>query len=153
MAPARAAAVSICTTTSACSLLAPQPKSLLTYSMSPQLVALLALLGSGCLFPRSRCPGFASLASRSLLSASLFNKKTQKTANMMTKTNGSRTFVNRINVHIYINDSTANHSYVAVFLLTLVVIWTVMSPDWRLPPACRYHPRLKKSTLRANTQS
>lgn len=128
MAPARApAALSICSPTGACSRRAPQPKSLLTsMSQKPKLVALLALLGSGLLFPRS--PGFGlwarptSLASCSLLSAFLFNKKPKTTANMRTKTNGSRTFVNRVNIHNYVNDSTAKHSYVAVFLLTLVII-------------------------------
>jgi len=97
--------------------------------------------------------GPTSPASRSLLSESLFNKTTQKTAIMRTKPNGNHTLVNHANTHVYINDSTANHSCVAAFLLTLVVIWTATSLDWRLPLACRYHPRLKESKPRANTQS
>lgn len=72
---------------------------------------------------------------------------------MRTKPYGSHTFVNHINVHIYVDDSTANHSYVAAFLLNLVVIWMVTSLDWRLPPACRYHPRFRESKLSADTQS
>lgn len=102
MAPARAVAVSICITIGACCLLAPQPKSLLTYIMAhgpwiylhfwPQAFSFPILNGKIWVFLVLAawlwaCP--TSLAFHSLLSASLFNKKSQKTAQYEDETSGS----------------------------------------------------------------
>lgn len=70
---------------------------------------------------------------------------------MRTKTDGSGTFVNCINDHVYFNDSTANHSYVVIFLLTPVVTWTVLetASSLQIPPqAQRVKAQSKHSQLK-----
>lgn len=137
MAPARAAAVSICITTGACSLLAPQPKNLLTYSMAPWLVDLLALLASGFRFPYSywETLGFPCSCCLTLGLSHLpclpltivcipFSTRTlRRQPNMRMK------LVAVTYVHIYFSDSSVNHSCVTAFFPTLGIIWMVTPLD------------------------
>lgn len=154
MAPARAAALSICITTGACSLLAPEPKSLLTSSgpmasgftctsglrLSPSLFllgnfgfSLFLLLDFGFVPP--------PLPSAHSCLHPFSAKSLRRQPNMRMK------LVAVAYVHIYVSASPVNHSCVTAFLPTLVTIWMIVPLNCRLHWACRNHPRLKESKL------